>query len=190
MTAQLDVVRPLQVRLEFKRFQRVRDADVILAVNTRLGEISTHGYKLIAAPQPKQALLHIYSDGAELGRVFKASEAIAADPNDFAQAMSHQRAPENPAWGAWARDARADHESFLAAASYPGDLDLGKVEKIAAKIEKGEGTLGKLISDSKVHDDLVKLFDDLERNETLKRLVRGAMEADDAKRDPSGPAGQ
>ena len=110
-----------------KLAQRVRDADVILAVNTRLGEISTHGYKLIAAPQPKQALLHIYSDGAELGRVFKASEAIAADPNDFAQAMSHQRAPENPAWGAWARDARADHESFLAAASYPGDLDLGKV---------------------------------------------------------------
>lgn len=66
----------------------------------------------------------------------------------------------------------------------------GKVEKIAAKIEKGEGTLGKLISDSTVHDDLVKLFDDLERNETLKRLVRGAMEADDAKRDPSGSAGQ
>jgi ABC-type transporter Mla subunit MlaD len=65
----------------------------------------------------------------------------------------------------------------------------GKVEKIASKIEKGEGTIGKLIADSKVHDDLVKLFDDLERNETLKRLVRGAMEADDAKRDPSGPDG-
>jgi uncharacterized protein YaaN involved in tellurite resistance len=65
----------------------------------------------------------------------------------------------------------------------------GKVEKIAAKIEKGEGTIGKLISDSKVHDDLVKLFDDLERNETLKRLVRGAMDADGTKRESSAPAG-
>lgn len=64
----------------------------------------------------------------------------------------------------------------------------GKVALIAAKIERGEGTVGKLISDSKVHDDLVKLFDDLERNETLKALVRGAMDADDAKRDPSKPA--
>jgi ABC-type transporter Mla subunit MlaD len=64
----------------------------------------------------------------------------------------------------------------------------GKVAIIAAKIERGEGTVGKLISDSKVHDDLVKLFDDLERNETLKALVRGAMDADDAKRDPAKPA--
>ncbi|MBL8942328.1 MAG: MCE family protein [Myxococcales bacterium] len=64
----------------------------------------------------------------------------------------------------------------------------GKVALIAAKIERGEGTVGKLISDSKVHDDLVKLFDDLERNETLKALVRGAMDADDAKRDPAKPA--
>lgn len=64
----------------------------------------------------------------------------------------------------------------------------GKVSLIAAKIERGEGTVGKLISDSKVHDDLVKLFDDLERNETLKALVRGAMDADDAKRDPAKPA--
>lgn len=63
----------------------------------------------------------------------------------------------------------------------------GKVAVIAAKIEKGEGTIGKLINDSKVHDDLVKLFDDLERNETYKRLVRGAMDADGTKRDTAKP---
>ena len=64
----------------------------------------------------------------------------------------------------------------------------GKVAVIAAKIEKGEGTIGKLISDSKVHDDLVKLFDDLERNKALKALVRGALDADDAKRESSRSA--
>jgi ABC-type transporter Mla subunit MlaD len=63
----------------------------------------------------------------------------------------------------------------------------GKVAKIAAKIEAGEGTVGKLISESKVHDDLVKLLDDLERNEALKRLVRAAMEADDTKRESAKP---
>jgi len=63
----------------------------------------------------------------------------------------------------------------------------GKVAVIATKIEKGEGTLGKLIGDSKVHDDVVKLFDDLQRNDGLKRLIRGAIEADDNKREAAGP---
>lgn len=62
-----------------------------------------------------------------------------------------------------------------------------KTKSIAEKIDKGEGTLGKLIGDSKVHDDIVKLFDNIERQTTLKALVRGAIEEDDAKRNPAPP---
>lgn len=51
--------------------------------------------------------------------------------------------------------------------------------RIAARIEKGEGTIGKLVNDSKPHDDLVKILSDLERNETFKRLTRYAIEKDD-----------
>ncbi|MBV1862529.1 MAG: MCE family protein [Nannocystaceae bacterium] len=51
--------------------------------------------------------------------------------------------------------------------------------RITARIEKGEGTLGKLVNDSKPHDDLVKILSDLERNETFKRLTRYAIEKDD-----------
>ncbi|MBL4686908.1 MAG: MCE family protein [Nannocystaceae bacterium] len=53
------------------------------------------------------------------------------------------------------------------------------VKHVAARIDAGEGTLGKLISDSKVHDDLVKLFQNVDRNSTLKRVVRHVMELDD-----------
>lgn len=63
----------------------------------------------------------------------------------------------------------SDFESATASAS-----------RITARIEKGEGTIGKLVNDSKPHDDLVKILSDLERNETFKRLTRYAIEKDDS----------
>jgi ABC-type transporter Mla subunit MlaD len=55
----------------------------------------------------------------------------------------------------------------------------GSASKIAKRIEKGEGTIGKLINDSKPHDDLVKILSDLERNNTFKRLTRYVIEMDE-----------
>ncbi len=52
--------------------------------------------------------------------------------------------------------------------------------KIAKRIEKGEGTIGKLVNDSKPHDDLVKILSDLERNNTFKRLTRYVIEMDES----------
>lgn len=57
---------------------------------------------------------------------------------------------------------------------------LENLEQIVATIEKGEGTAGKLLKDPKAYDDLVKLLGNIERNNTLKRLVRWAMEEDEA----------
>ncbi|MEM6995099.1 MAG: MlaD family protein [Myxococcota bacterium] len=54
-------------------------------------------------------------------------------------------------------------------------------KNVAARIDSGKGTLGKLINDSKVHDDLVKLFQNADRNKTLKRAVRFVMEKKDIK---------
>jgi phospholipid/cholesterol/gamma-HCH transport system substrate-binding protein len=54
-------------------------------------------------------------------------------------------------------------------------------KKIAKKIESGEGTLGKLVNDSKPHDDLVKILRNLERSNTFKRLTRYMIEMDEAK---------
>ncbi len=62
-----------------------------------------------------------------------------------------------------------------------------KVASITKKIERGDGTLGKLVNDPKVHDDIVKLFGNLERNETLKKLIRMGLEADDGVREASAP---
>lgn len=60
-------------------------------------------------------------------------------------------------------------------------------KSVLAKIDAGEGTLGKLIGDSKVHDDLVKVFQNLERNKTMKRAIRHVMELEDVKNDGESP---
>ena len=56
----------------------------------------------------------------------------------------------------------------------------GSAAKVLAKIDKGEGTMGKLVNDSKPHDDLVKILKNLERNNSFKRLTRYVIELDEA----------
>src|SRR5205085_7724442 len=43
---------------------RVREADVLLVVGPRLGEMATSGYTLLEPPPPKQTLVHVHR-GAE-----------------------------------------------------------------------------------------------------------------------------
>src|SRR3546814_19114052 len=47
--------------------QRLLDADLVLAVGTRLGEATTEGYTLIESPLPRQPLVHVSPDAGELG---------------------------------------------------------------------------------------------------------------------------
>ena len=62
---------------------RVRDADLVIALGIRLGEMTTGGYTLLAAPRPAQALVHIHPGAEELGRVYAADLLIqAAVPAD------------------------------------------------------------------------------------------------------------
>jgi acetolactate synthase-1/2/3 large subunit len=56
------------------------EADAILAVGTRLTEMTTQHYRLPRAVEPQQRLVHVYPDAARLGRMFKTDVAVAADP--------------------------------------------------------------------------------------------------------------
>lgn len=68
--------------------QRLGEADVVLAVGTRMGEATTIGYSLIESPTPQQRLIHVYPDPQELGRVFTPTLGIVATVVGFAQAVS------------------------------------------------------------------------------------------------------
>jgi len=54
------------------------------------------------------------------------------------------------------------------------------LNQVVAALERGEGTFGKLLKDPKAYDDLVKILGNIERNNTIKRLVRYVVEKDEA----------
>ncbi len=68
-----------------KLVQRIKEADLILAVGARLGEATTDGYTLITPDHPDQLLIHVHPDPNELGRVYRADLAICADMAEFAE---------------------------------------------------------------------------------------------------------
>ena len=71
-----------------KLAQRIRDADLLLAVGARLGDVTTDGYNLITPDHPGQLLVHVHPDPAELGSVYRADLPICADMAEFAELMA------------------------------------------------------------------------------------------------------
>jgi len=96
-----------------KLAQRVQDADLIIAIGPRLGEMTTGGYTLLQAPRPKQQLVHIHAGAEELGRVYTADLLINASMGCAATALSSLAAPAEAAWSAWTAAANADYQANL-----------------------------------------------------------------------------
>jgi acetolactate synthase-1/2/3 large subunit len=87
---------------------RIREADLVIALGVRLGEMTTGGYTLLEAPRPKQRLVHIHAGAEELGRVYAAELMLQASVNNAAKALEALTAPAQLAWSAWTRAAAAD----------------------------------------------------------------------------------
>ena len=68
-----------------KLTERIKQADLIIAIGARLGEATTDGYTLITPEHPGQLLVHIHPDPNELGRVYRTDLAICADMAEFAE---------------------------------------------------------------------------------------------------------
>lgn len=79
----------------------LREADLILAVGTRLGDVPTQSYTFPHAPAPEQPLIHVYPDPLEIGRVFAPALGIVADGTAFLEALAAAapaRSAERSVW--------------------------------------------------------------------------------------------
>jgi acetolactate synthase-1/2/3 large subunit len=74
--------------------QRIREADLILAVGPRLGEATTDGYTLITPEHTGQTLVHVHPDPNELGRVYVADLPICADMGEFSEMADEWMDPD------------------------------------------------------------------------------------------------
>ncbi len=104
--------------------QRVRDADLLLAIGTRLGEMTTAGYTLLDVPRPRQTLVHVHPAAEELGRVYQAELPVLSGMEAFAAAVRDLRVESR--WRDWTASARSDYERWRRHDSMPGAVDLGE----------------------------------------------------------------
>ncbi len=106
---------------------RVREADLLIAVGVRLGEMTTAGYTLLESPTPSQSLVHVFPGADEFGRVFHADLPILASNREFARALDEvvppSAATQAARWSGWLAAAQADYAEWRVPRVQPGALD-------------------------------------------------------------------
>jgi acetolactate synthase-1/2/3 large subunit len=103
---------------------RLREADLILALGVRLGEMTTGGYSHLVAPRPSQRLVHLHAGAEELGRVYSADLLINSSLCAAGPALAALEPPASGLpWHDWTATAHADYEAnHLAPAVEPLDM--------------------------------------------------------------------
>ncbi|WCR10806.1 thiamine pyrophosphate-binding protein [Paracoccus stylophorae] len=103
-----------------------READLLIVIGARLGEMTTKTYSTIRSPNPETRLVHVHPDADEIGRVYSPDLGIAAAPVSVAAALDGVDLGRAQAWGGWCDRLHAD---YLADTEAPEDgerdLDMG-----------------------------------------------------------------
>ncbi|PAU77242.1 thiamine pyrophosphate-dependent enzyme [Halomonas salipaludis] len=108
----------------------LKETDLILAVGTRLGDITTQGFTFPASPLPEQDVIHVYPDAEKLGRNIAPWMGIVADSGSFLSEFArHPVPPTEFSRSAWVGKLTQRHRELTRFSPKPSDLgvDLGCV---------------------------------------------------------------
>ncbi|MCZ8187271.1 MAG: thiamine pyrophosphate-binding protein [Beijerinckiaceae bacterium] len=107
--------------------KRIREADLVLAVGARIGEMPSQGYTLFDIPGDGSRLVHVHPGAEELGRVYAPAQAIHADPASFAAALEGVHPPRVIPWKGQAEEAHASFLGWTTPKPIPGRLQMGEI---------------------------------------------------------------
>jgi acetolactate synthase-1/2/3 large subunit len=107
--------------------RRLREADLLLVIGSRLGDIATRGYTTLEPPRTPQTLVHVHADPEELGRVFQADLPIVAGSAEFLAVARTLEPVDSSHRADWTESAHADFLASLQHQRGPGELDVGDV---------------------------------------------------------------
>jgi acetolactate synthase-1/2/3 large subunit len=91
---------------------RVRDADLLIAIGPRLGEMTTGGYTLLSSPVPKQRLVHFHCDAEELGSVYQAELMINSGAAQACAMLAAMAPVDASAWQASVAEAKMELAAY------------------------------------------------------------------------------
>ncbi|AZQ65710.1 thiamine pyrophosphate-binding protein [Silicimonas algicola] len=103
----------------------LENADLILAIGVRFGEMTTDNYTLFDLPDMLQTLIHVHMSAGEIGKIYQPDIAILSCPNAFATALAD--VPVKGPWSDWRSAARAGYEASFDLPPQPGPVDMVEV---------------------------------------------------------------
>lgn len=115
----------LNVGLNPALAQRMRAADCILALGTRLGDIATQGYTLLDPAGHGKILIHVHADPDELGRCYTPSLAVNAPAPAMITALAERETPKIAP--DLTRAMRSEYEAWRTPKPTPGAVQLERV---------------------------------------------------------------
>jgi acetolactate synthase-1/2/3 large subunit len=133
-------VGDLSVGMNPKLGQRLRDADAILVLGSRLGDSPTNGYDLIDPAAPGKTIVHVHPGPDELGSVYQPTIGIAARAPDFLSVVAgvNDLRIKDPGWTA---SGRADYEAWQQPQPTPGAVKMEQVVRWLSDHLDGRGIL-------------------------------------------------
>jgi acetolactate synthase-1/2/3 large subunit len=123
----LQYVGDVGIAINPKLALRIQEADLVLAIGPRLGEMTTSGYQLLEVPVPRQTLVHAHQGAEELGRVYAPDLPIHSGMPELATALAQLRPERAPAWSAEMAAARADYVAWNTPVQVQGPLQLAQI---------------------------------------------------------------
>lgn len=117
----------LSVGMNPKLAQRLQQADCLLVIGSRLGDIATGSYAHVDPAAPGKTIIHIHPDPDELGRVFRPDLGLAAPAVDVLARLARRDPPDHPDWADWTRSARADYMAWITPRETPGAVKLEQI---------------------------------------------------------------
>ena len=91
---------------------RVKEADLVIAIGPRLGEMTTGGYTLFESPVPRQRLVHFHPDAEELGSVYQAELMINSGMPQACAMLAAMAPVDASAWQHTAAEAKRELAAY------------------------------------------------------------------------------
>jgi acetolactate synthase I/II/III large subunit len=117
----------------------IRNADLLIVIGARLGEMTTSAYTLIEIPNPRQLLVHVHPGGDELGTVYRPDLPINATASEFAAMLDGIKPPRALPWSGHRKELRGAYEASLQPTPTPGAVQLEQVVRIVSEALPDDG---------------------------------------------------
>jgi len=122
------------IGLDPKLATAIKDADLLIVIGARLGEMTTSGYTLVNIPDPQQFLIHVHPSPDELGSVYRPDLPIASSARAFVDALARLEPPAKIAWSGRRAELRAAYEQTLKPNPLPGSVKMADVVRTVSEM--------------------------------------------------------